>query len=80
MLDIVVSDEQARILAQTPGLLIVRDRQGKVLGRAFRVVQYDTKPVLTPEQIAQAEKRLDSDGPWYPLEKVCERLRPAQPE
>lgn len=64
---IVVDDEQARIISESTEDVEIRDRTGRRLGAISRG--------FTPEQIAEAERRADSDGPWFTTEQVLERLR-----
>ena len=72
MLELVLTAEQARIVAQALGPVTVRDPTGKVLGRL--------EPTLTPEMIAELKRRAASPGPFYTGAQVQARLRALQEE
>jgi hypothetical protein len=64
---IVVDDQQASVLSGCDGPVQVRDRAGKHLGYVTRS--------YTPEEIAEAQRRLLSDSPRYTTEQVLAHLR-----
>jgi hypothetical protein len=64
---IVVDDQQAQIIAQTPGGLEIRDQQGRCLGYVAHGI--------TKEDIALAKKALASDEPRYTTQEVLNHLR-----
>jgi uncharacterized protein YmfQ (DUF2313 family) len=72
MLQLVLTDEQAKIVKQAFGPVSVRDSTGKVLGLL--------EPQLTPEMIAELKRRAASPGPWYTGEQVQSRLQALQEE
>jgi len=72
MAEIVLTDEQARIVAQAYGPVTVRNPNGTVLGHF--------EPPLTPEVIAELKRLARSPGPWYTSEQVQARLRALQEE
>ena len=72
MAELVLSDEQARIVSQSTKPISVRDGQGRVLGQL--------EPELTPQMIAELKRRLASPGPWYSSEQVESRLKALQEE
>jgi hypothetical protein len=75
MSEIVVTHEQTRVLAGASSAIPIRDPNGKLIGYASpNVPQQDSKVVFTPEQIAELEKRLDSDGPWSTTREMLHRL------
>lgn len=66
MTQIVLSDEQARAVQSAVDSVEVRDQHGQLLG-------YVSRP-LSAAEVAEAEKRLASDGPWYTTEQVIAHL------
>lgn len=75
MAELIVSDEQARMLSKTGGVVVLKDQQGNVVGGAYRTGRVDLKKVFTPEQIAEAKRRSQSKGPWLTTSQVLEHLR-----
>jgi hypothetical protein len=71
MLQIILDDEQARLLASALKSVEIRDRQGNLL----RVIP----PVWTEEDVADAKKRLASDEPRYTTAEVLKHLRGGLP-
>jgi hypothetical protein len=70
---IILTDEQARIVAQALGGPVpVRDAHGNVLGHI--------EPRLTPEIIAELKRRARAPGPRYTGAQVQARLRALQEE
>jgi hypothetical protein len=72
MLQLVLTDEQAKIVTQAFGPLSVHDATGKVLGHL--------EPLLTPEMIAELKRRAASPGPWFTGEQVQARLQALEQE
>ena len=72
MLQLVLTDEQAKIVTQAFGPVSVLDATGKVLGRL--------EPRLTPEMIAELKRRAASPEPWYTGAQVQSRLQALQEE
>lgn len=64
---ITVDDEQARIIAEAPEHIEIRDRSGRYLGH----ITHD----FTEEEIAIAKQRLASDEPRYTTKQVLEHLQ-----
>lgn len=64
---IIVDDQQAQIIAQSPNNLEIRDRQGRCLGYVAHG--------FTDEDIALAKKRLASDEPRFTTQQVLDHLR-----
>jgi hypothetical protein len=64
---IVLSEEQAKVVASALQPIQVRDAKGTVLG----VIP----SIWTDEDIAEAKRRLASNGPWYTTEQVLAHLR-----
>jgi hypothetical protein len=67
MPDLILTEEQARLVTETLGTLRVRDHQGNVLGTLA--------PTWTEEDIADARRRLASAEPRYTTAQVLEYLR-----
>jgi hypothetical protein len=64
---IVLSEEQAKVVASALQPIQVRDAKGTVLG----VIP----SIWTEGDIAEAKRRLASNGPWYTTEQVLAHLR-----
>jgi hypothetical protein len=78
MSDLVLSHEQAKLLEEASAALPIRDPSGKLIGYASpNVSGQPPKLAFSPEQIAELEQRLDSDGPWSTTKEVIDRLRAA---
>jgi hypothetical protein len=67
MLQIVLTDEQAKVVATALKPVQVCDGQNNVLGWI--------NPVWTEGDIAKAKKILASDKPWHTTEQVKAKLR-----
>jgi hypothetical protein len=57
MPELILNDEQAKLVDQANGTLLVRDTKGRFVGRI--------QPELSPEMIAELKRRAASPGPWY---------------
>ena len=76
MSDLVVNDEQARILSDASSPVPIRDRNGKLLGFASPEVEHVVPSTrFTPEQIAELEKRLDLDEPCLTTDELLQQMR-----
>jgi hypothetical protein len=71
MPEIVLTDEQARVVRMARKPIQVRDARGNTLGWI--------QPIWTEEDIVEAKKAAASEGPWRTTEQVLERLRSAEP-
>ena len=67
MTDLILTEEQTRLVTEAPGTLRVRDHRGNVLGTLA--------PTWTEEDIADARRRLASAEPRYTTAQVLEYLR-----
>jgi hypothetical protein len=67
MQHIVLTEDQAKVVAAALQPVQVRDTRGNVLG--------SIAPVWTAEDIADARRRLASDEPRYTTAQVLEHLR-----
>jgi hypothetical protein len=64
---IILTDEQAKIVASALQPVQVKDAKGNILG--------SIPPIWTEEDIAEAKQRLTSDEPRYTTAQVLEYLR-----
>ena len=67
MTQIILSDDQARALQAATDAVEIRDPQGNLLGYL--------SPPPSEAEIAEAKRRLESDGPWYTTERVMDQLK-----
>lgn len=67
MIQLVLNDDQTKALQAAGGTVELRDTAGTLLGYV--------SPPFTTAEIAEAKRRLDSDGPWFSTEQVLENLR-----
>jgi hypothetical protein len=67
MNQIILTDEQAQVVASALKPVPVCDAKGRVLGTIM--------PIWTEEDIADAKRRLASDEPRYTTAEVLEYLR-----
>ncbi len=72
MQEIILAEDQARIVAQAQARVTVRDTRGNVLGYI--------EPKLTPETIAELKRLASSPGPWFTGEQIQARLQALQEE
>jgi hypothetical protein len=75
MADLIITHEQARLLAGASFPIAIRDPDGKLMGYVSASDVPQKPHGFTPEQIAEARRRADSDGPWYTTQQVLEHLR-----
>jgi hypothetical protein len=68
MPEIVLTQEQTDVVAQTHDAVRVRDPKGNILG-------YLEPPDFTTEEIAEAKRALASNQPRYTTAQVLEYLR-----
>jgi hypothetical protein len=74
MSDLILTDEQAKALSEAVSAVPMRDPGGNLVGYASPTPAH---LAFTPEQIAEREKRLDSDGPWSTTREMLNRIRRA---
>ena len=67
MTQIILSDDQARVVHAARDAVEIRDQQGNLLGYV--------SPPPSDVEIAEAKRRLKSDGPWYTTEQVTDHLK-----
>ena len=67
MLEIVLTDEQAKMVTSALKPVQVKDGKDHVLGWFT--------PIWTEEDVARAKQSLASDQPWFTTEQVLEKLR-----
>ncbi len=63
---ITVTEEQAKLIAEHPGYLEVRDAKGQSLG----IMTHG----FTQAEIESAKQRARSDGPWLTTKELLTRL------
>jgi hypothetical protein len=72
MLQIVLTDEQAKVVASALKPVQVRDTQDKVLGWIT--------PIWTEQDVAKAKEILASGEAWFTTEQVLAKLRALEQE
>ncbi len=72
MTRIVLTDEQAKLVAAATKPVPVCDSAGNVLGFL--------NPVWSEDDIAEAKKTLAANDPWYTTEQVLAHLRSLGPK
>lgn len=80
MSDLIISHEQAKLLASATVPVAIRDPDGNLLGYVSPGNTQAKRHGFTPEEIAEARERADSDGPWYTTDQVLEHLRSLERE
>jgi hypothetical protein len=77
MPQIVLTSDQDEILATACEPVPVCRPDGSVAGFVSPKKQVATpkEPLFAPEEIAEAERRIDSPGPWYTTTEVLDHLR-----
>ena len=77
MTQIQLSAEQVNVLMAASDPIILCHPDGSVVGFASKRPADITpkEPIFTPEEIAEAERRIDSPGPWYTTQEVLAHLR-----
>jgi hypothetical protein len=74
MIQVILNNDQARLVRATKGEVELRDEHGTLIGYVTQ------RAKATPEEIAEARRRLLSDGPWRTTAEVLSRLRAAELE
>jgi hypothetical protein len=72
MSEIILTDEQARILAESDGFVVIRDGSGQTLGHI--------EIPLSPEKIAELKRTASSPGPFFTGQQVQARLKALEAE
>lgn len=67
MAHITIDEQQAKIVLEASDEIEVRDPQGNRLGFVSRS--------FNAAEIAEAKRRLASNGPWYTTKEVLDHLR-----
>jgi hypothetical protein len=75
MTQIVLTSEQDGVFATANEPVAVCRPDGSVAGYLRRKVDTPKEPLFTSEEIAEAERRMHSPGPWYTTKEVLEHLR-----
>lgn len=76
---IVLTPEQAAIVDSADGHVRICGPDGHILGWASLAMRMAApkESAFTPEEVAEAERRADSPGPWYSTAEVMEHLKQA---
>ena len=69
MVDIVVSDEQARAIIAASGAVRLRDPQGRI------ICAVAPRPINAADDVAEMRRALASDQPRYTTEQVIDHLQ-----
>jgi uncharacterized protein YmfQ (DUF2313 family) len=72
MQELILTEEQAKLVAQAAGPVRVKDPQGNLLGHL--------EPELTPDMIAELKRQAASPGPFFTGAQVQARLRALEAE
>ena len=77
MPQIVLTAEQAAVLSSSLDPVAIHYPDGSVAGFLSRKTGICTpkEPLFTAVEIAEAERQLDSAGPWFTTQEVFESLR-----
>jgi hypothetical protein len=67
MSQIILSDEQLKAVRAATDAIAIRDQEGHLIG-------YVARPP-SPEEISEAKRRLQSNGPWYSTAEVLDHLK-----
>jgi len=67
MIQIILNDDQLKAVQDAAGSVELRDQRGRIVGYVSR------PPSATV--IAEARRRLDSEGPWYTTQQVLDHLQ-----
>ena len=69
MSQVILNHDQASAVRSTSGIVEILDESGILVGYVAR------PPLITPEEIAEAERRAASSGPWHTTAEVLDHLR-----
>lgn len=72
MQQIILTDEQAKVVTSALNPVAVCDGKGRILGTIT--------PIWTEKDIVEAKRRAASSGPWYTGKQVQARLQALQQE
>lgn len=72
MIRITLNDEQAKAAQQSTEVVELLDQRGQLVGYVSRPPQASV--------IAEAKRRLNSDGPWYTTPQVIQHLESLEQE
>jgi len=75
MVELIFSDEQARILREAGQVIYLRDPKGNMIGRAIPNSVADPRAEISEEEIAAAKRSAKSAGPWFTTQEVLDSLR-----
>lgn len=69
MVQLIVDDDQARLIRESAEPVEIVDRTGNRIG----ILNWGHE--WTPEELAEAERRARSDGPWHTTQEVLDHLK-----
>jgi hypothetical protein len=72
---IVLTEEQDSVLAGANQPVLVRRRDGTIVASISPAALEKRDPALSPEEIAEFQRRAQSPGPWYSTEELLRRVQ-----
>jgi hypothetical protein len=72
MTQIILNDDQVQTVRKATDTVVLCDQSGVLLGVVTQ------KVMASPEEIAEARRRLNSDGPWYTTAEMLARLHASE--
>jgi hypothetical protein len=79
MIEITVSDVQARVIAESSPPFVVVDSTGKRLGQITPIdAEAAAEPGISAEEWAEIKRRMATPGPGYTTKQVLDHLRTLQ--
>ena len=74
MTQVILNHDQSSTVRCAAGIVEILDESGILVGYVTR------PPLFTPEEIAEAERRVASSGPWHTTAEVLAHLRALEQE
>ena len=74
MTHVILNHDQASAVRSASGIVEILDESGILVGYVAR------PPLFTPDEIAEAERRATSPGPWHTTAEVLAHLRALEQE
>jgi len=76
MLQVTVSDEQARMISEASTPIVIVDTKGRALGQITPVDQETAvQPAISAEELAEIKRRMEMPGPGYTTQEVLDHLQ-----
>ena len=76
---LMVSDDQARAIAESPSQVVFVDGRGRELGRLIPSAEAIKAPTLSDEEIAELRRRMKSPGPGKTTKELLDYLQSVAP-